>query len=527
MESEFAPLSEDARRATREKNAAPARRPEGPGIRYHMHVVVVGGGIAGLVASIDARALGLEVTLLESRPDTGGKVRTVTVDGRPIDRGPTVLTMRWVFEELFRETGAELSSVLETRPLEVLARHAWGDLRLDLYRDISRTRAAIAAAFGDRDANAYVEFAARTKRIYETALGPFLRSQRPSMAGMLAQAAKMGPWALHTIDAHRTLQKALESTFTDDRLVQLFGRYATYVGSSPFEAPATLNVIAHVEAAGVFRARGGIRSLVAALERLARRLGVRFEHGVEVERVLLAHGRVRAARARGGDEYPSDVLVFNGDASALGRGLLGPDVAQASPATAPAARSLSAVTFSQVGRLEGLPLVHHNVYFAQDYRAEFDAVFRDARVPSRPTVYVCAQDRGLDSAVPESGVERFLVLVNAPPTGDTPGRWGAEVREACARARDETLAGVGVSLAPEAETITTPREFERLFPGTGGALYGPRSRGSLSILSRVGAKTRVPGLYLAGGSVHPGAGMPMAALSGRLAAAQILEDHRA
>ena len=89
-----------------------------------MHVVVVGGGIAGLVASIDARALGMEVTLLESRPDTGGKVRTVTVGGRPIDRGPTVLTMRWVFDELFRETGAELSSVLETRPLDVLARHA-------------------------------------------------------------------------------------------------------------------------------------------------------------------------------------------------------------------------------------------------------------------------------------------------------------------------------------------------------------------------------------------------------------------
>ena len=489
---------------------------------------VVGAGLGGLASAIDLARAGFEVTVLEKEQASGGKARVEEVLGRSIDAGPTVLTLKWVFEELFDAAGASFESEVDLERIEVLARHAWpGGVVLDLFTEQARSEDAIGHVFGARQARAFRAFSEDARRIHELTESNFLRSQRLTLPGIVARFGSAGFRALGQLEAHRTMWASLQDRFQDPRLVQLFGRYATYVGSSPFEAPATLNVIAHVEAAGVFRARGGIRSRVAALERLARRLGVRFEHGVEVERVLLAHGRVRAARARGGDEYPSDVLVFNGDASALGRGLLGPDVAQASPATAPAARSLSAVTFSQVGRLEGLPLAHHNVYFAQDYRAEFDAVFRDARVPSRPTVYVCAQDRGLDSAVPESGAERFLVLVNAPPTGDTPGRWGAEVREACARARDETLAGVGVSLAPEAETITTPREFERLFPGTGGALYGPRSRGSLSILSRVGAKTRVPGLYLAGGSVHPGAGMPMAALSGRLAAAQILEDHRA
>jgi 1-hydroxycarotenoid 3,4-desaturase len=485
---------------------------------------VVGAGLGGLAASIVLARAGLDVTVLEKETKSGGKARTQEILGRSIDAGPTVLTLRWAFDELFDQAGASFESEVELERVEVLARHAWpGGVVLDLFADAQRSEDEIGRVFGASQARAFREFSDDCRKIHELTESNFLRSQRLTVPGIVTRFGAAGLRALGQLEAHRTMWASLQGRFSDPRLVQLFGRYATYVGSSPYEAPATLNVISHVEAAGVFRARGGTQSVVAALEGLARRCGVRFEHGVEVERVLVSRGRAHGVRRRGGPESLADVIVFNGDVSALGRGLLGTDVAHAAPATSREGRSLSAVTYTQVGRLTGLPLAHHNVFFASDYRAEFDALFGESRVPTRPTVYVCAQDRGR-SADSVPAAERLLVLINAPATGDLSERWGPAERGASTRARDATLASLGVTLHPEAEQITTPREFEALFPGTGGALYGPRSRGSLSILGRVGAKTRIPGLYLAGGSVHPGAGMPMAVLSGRLAAARALDD---
>jgi 1-hydroxycarotenoid 3,4-desaturase len=342
------------------------------------------------------------------------------------------------------------------------------------------------------------------------------------------------------LDSHRSMWRALEQRFSEPKLRQLFGRYATYCGSSPFEAPATLNLIAHVEADGVYRAAGGIRGLVVGLERLARSLGVLIHYDTPVERIVLERGRARGALTQEGF-FEADAVVFNGDVSALGRGLLGEAAARGGAVTPRSTRSLSAVTWTMTGRPDGIPLLHHNVFFPDDYRAEFDAIFRQQKVPGAPTVYICAQDRaGSDSAELDSAElgsaelgsphssgtedERFLIIVNAPPTGDEPGHWSESERQRCTEAMEGLLEATGVALSASARSQTTPADFHRLFPGTGGALYGPRSKGARSVLSRVGAATKVPGLYLTGGSVHPGAGMPMATLSGRLAAERIRED---
>jgi 1-hydroxycarotenoid 3,4-desaturase len=189
-----------------------------------------------------------------------------------------------------------------------------------------------------------------------------------------------------------------------------------------------------------------------------------------------------------------------------------------------AARSLSAVTWSMVAETAGFPLAHHNVFFSGDYRAEFEAIFRHGRVPEQPTVYVCAQDRGDGVAAP-AGAERLLVLVNAPPSGDVHTFPPPEI-ESCAERTFAQLerCGLNVRRRPEATTATSPADFERLFPGTGGALYGRAPHGWRASFQRPGARTRLPGLYLAGGSVHPGPGVPMAAMSGRLAAARLMAD---
>jgi 1-hydroxycarotenoid 3,4-desaturase len=205
--------------------------------------------------------------------------------------------------------------------------------------------------------------------------------------------------------------------------------------------------------------------------------------------------------------------------------MLGDGARRAATATTAKQRSLSAITWCLEAKTAGFPLVHHNVFFAEDYAREFEAVFRDRTVCDAPTVYICAQDRGeaARGPVPADG-ERLLLLVNAPADGDAHDF--AELLPDVERRTFELLdrCGLAIERRDGAQTVSTPHVFEKIFPATGGALYGRASHGSMASFKRAGARTRVPGLYAAGGSVHPGAGVPMATMSGRLAAGRLLGD---
>ena len=178
-------------------------------------------------------------------------------------------------------------------------------------------------------------------------------------------------------------------------------------------------------------------------------------------------------------------------------------------------------------RAEGFPLTRHTVFFSRDYAAEFEDILVHRRLPRGPTVYVCAQDRGDDGSAP-AGEEGLLVLVNAPADGDL-GAPDAASLEACTEATFGMLARCGLRLSsdPASTVLTTPAGFEALFPSSGGGLYGSASHGWQSSFTRPGSRSRVPGLYLAGGGVHPGAGVPMVSLSGQLAAQALLQDRAA
>ena len=488
-------------------------------------VVIVGAGIAGLVSAFALAARGLAVTVLERAAAPGGKMRQIAIGPWQIDSGPTVFTMRWVFDELFAAAGQNFEDHIRLQPLDILARHAWdGRARLDLFADEERSVEAIGDFAGAAEAARYRSFCRDTRRIYEILEKPFLRAPEPSMAALIGGSGLRGLMQLPQIKPFSSMWSVLAQYFHDPRLQQLFARYATYCGSSPFKSPATLMLVAHVERQGVWSIDGGMHGLARALADGAKSFGATIRYGQEVSEVLMSGGRATGVRLSNGEAVAADAVIVNADVGAVANGLFG-SAASRGAATIPAeARSLSAMTWSMAATAGGFPLSRHNVFFSHDYAAEFDDILARGSVPRDPTVYVCAQDR-CDDGTASTDAERLLVLVNAPADGDRHIYDAAEL-EQCAQRTFGVLERCGLRISRQADTtqVTTPADFNRLFPGTGGALYGRSSHGWTASFQRPGVRTRIPALYLAGGSAHPGPGVPMAALSGRSAAACVMAD---
>ncbi|MBU3671912.1 MAG: phytoene desaturase [Sinobacteraceae bacterium] len=491
-------------------------------------VIVVGAGMGGLAAAADLARQGRSVTVLERASGPGGKLRSVDVDGQAIDAGPTVFTMHEVFAELFRDCGQRFEDHLQLERAGILARHAWrsGGV-LDLHADVQRSAAAIREFAGEREAQGYLELCQRSARVYATLRDSFMMVARPSPAQLVGRLGARGLAAMWSTPPWQSLWQALGAHFRDPRLRQLFGRYATYVGSSPLAAPATLMLIAHVEQSGVWLVRGGMREVARALENLGRSQGVVYRYDAPVQRILTRNGRASGVELQSGEILDADAVVFNGDANALASGALGDNVRVATGVIAPQQRGLSAVTWCLHARTSGFELQHHNVFFAADYPREFSAIFADRRITAEPTVYLCAQDRSDSKEVTADpqGRERMLLLVNAPADGDRGGVDDASLATLEQRVFELLQAcDLQIDYRPGDGVVTRPQDFERLFPCTGGALYGRANHGAFASFEKPASQTPIAGLYLAGGSAHPGPGIPMATLSGRLAAARLAAD---
>ena len=480
--------------------------------------IVIGAGIAGLAAALRLATSGMQVTLLERHNHPGGKIRTLASAAGPVDAGPTVLTMRHVFDDLFACAGTRLKDHVTLVPQSILARHFWPDgSKLDLHADPLLTRDAIAAFAGNAAADEFMRFNRRTQQLFDAFDAPMMQAPAPKMRDMVPHVLKQ-PQLIAAMAPLSTLKTSLGRAFSDPRLAQLFGRYATYVGGAPHLSPAILSLIWQAEAAGVWVVEGGMHKLAHAIAKLARHAGVDIRYNTHVDRIKTTDRRAVGVEIDGSYLLEADAILYAGDPRALATGSMGADLTVVAPQTAKLPRSFSARVHSFAATPQGHDLSHHNVFFAADPDREFRELMA-GHMPADPTLYLCAEDRGHGTEIPE--VERFEMISNAPATDThTPPqeieKWHQQIMQ--------QMADMGVTFTPvpTAATLTTPQDFATLFPETLGALYGQTPHGLTAALQRPTAQTPIAGLWLAGGGTHPGAGVPMATLSARHAAEAIL-----
>ena len=382
------------------------------------------------------------------------------------------------------------------------------------------------ARFASADAGAFTRFFAHAKRIYDAAAAPFLYSSFGSWSiGDIFRSLRHLP-AIAKLDAGRTLHESVSAHFSDPRLRQLFDRFATYNGSSPYRAPGTLAIIPYVEIAfGGWYPRGGVYGIAEALANLARDCGVAIRTGVAVDQILSSGRQVAGVRLATGERHDADIVISNADAAWTLRTLLA-EAPITNTGRYDAAESSMAGVILYLGVRKVYPqLLQHTIFFSADYRGEFDQLERGMPAAD-PTVYVCASAL-VDPAHAPEGCMNLFVLVNAPAWD---GRFDWKANGAAYRdriiAKLEAMGLDGLGAAIEEEQLVTPDIFEGLYNAPGGAIYGTASNDRFAAFRRPPNRSAdLRGLYFAGGSAHPGGGIPLVLLSGKHVANLIARDH--
>ncbi len=494
-------------------------------------VVVVGAGLGGLAAAARLATLRHDVTVCEQADVVGGKLGVLQRDGFVVDTGPSLLTLPAVYRDLFLATGGPLEAEVPLVPVDPVCHYRFADgTELDM-PNVSRSRVAAAwdDALGAGAGADWTAFSVRAGAIWDATRETFLESPLQGARTLVGQARHVrdlrtvAPWRSLRDLGRQYLRHPHQRTFLD--------RYATYTGSDPRRAPAALATVPYVEQTfGAWYVPGGLRRLGDAVHARALDRGAKVRTAADVTGILLdgAGRRAVGVRLASGEELPADVVVANADAAHVYGDLL-PRPAAAGPLRAlrRATPSLSGFVLMLALRGRTPGLAHHTVLFPEDYDDEFDSVFGTGphrrsgpRPVPDPTVYVSAPD---DPALrPDDDSEAWFVLVNAPrhdPDGgvdwDAPG-----LRETYADRVLAVMAARGLDVRDRVlwRELRTPADLERSTRSVGGSIYGTSSNGTRAAFLRPANRSPVPGLFLVGGSSHPGGGIPLVGLSAAIVA---------
>jgi len=470
--------------------------------------IIAGGGLGGLAAGLRLRAAGWDVTLCEAGPSFGGKMNTWSKDGFTFDTGPSLITMPWVFRETFAAAGSRLEDHIELLQLDPICDYRFADgVQFDYSARLPEWTATL-RRIAPGDLEGFFAFMNLGARLFEVSEATFFRrspfeAPAPDERRVLRHVPGLRGWGNY--------RSTVEHYFESSHLRQLYSRYPTYVGSSPYKSPATLAVIPFIEYSfGGYAVRGGLYRIVEALVGLSAAKGIELRTNAEIVRIETRNGRAAGVELASGERIAADIVVVNGDAEFTRRLTGGRPGAQ---------RSRSMSGFVQLfGLRKPLPGIRENtVCFSADYRTEFAQIFDEKRFPDDPTVYVNAP-----------APDHLFVMANAPGDAEHPEQVWTPAMTATARQR--VLTRLRLAGFPDFEDDTavydvwTPARLESTYHTPGGSIYGSDSHGWRNAFLRPSNVSReLRGLYFVGGTTHPGGGTPTVLMSAAITTRLIRE----
>jgi len=487
------------------------------------HVIVVGGGFGGLSAALALASRGVAVTVLEAADQLGGKAGTADAEGVEFDTGPSLLTLPEVFDTLFALSGTRLRERVKLRRLDPTFKYMFAD-GSSLYTspELDTTLADIRAVYGRQARDEMADFLKYAEEIWTASAPHFVYGDSPSLRS-LSRMKWSTLTQLRHIDPTRTMWQAIRKRVKSPHVRNILMRFATYNGSDVRRAPATLNCIAHVDMAmGAHGLEGGMGSMATAMVERGRELGVQYVTGTRVSAITSRWRRITGVELESGAQLHADAVVCNADVRHLAMELA-PGLKAMRSRVENLDPSMSAINYviKSKRRRARAP---HTVVFPDRYMAEFEDIFDHRRVPQEPTIYLCDQSLSHGRAPFDDGSVPVFAMVNAPAI--QPGS-NAETDEPRVREFVMTRIKALGLVDADAEIVwsRTPQQLEDRFPGSRGSIYGSASNSARSAFTRPGNRVReLRGLYLAGGTVHPGGGVPLCTLSGMAAARAVLED---
>ncbi len=473
-----------------------------------MKVAIIGAGIGGLATAALLAVEGHEVHVFEKNDRVGGKMNIVEQDGFRFDTGPSLFTMPYILEKMYTKLGTSLNDELQLRPLSPICRYFYKDGTVfDCDEDHQKTLAQI-RNFAPEDETAYLDFLMYAEDIYKKTADAFIFNPLFEFRDF----KNLDLFSFFGIDAFSTVSERVDSKFKSDYLRKFFKRFTTYNGSSPFLAPATLNVIPHVEInQGGFYIDGGLYKLAENLQQFAEDNGVIFHFNSDVQRIETSQKKATGILVNG-ELFNSDIVVSNSDATETVVKLLSNEVAPPSKKRKAANVEPSCSGFVLLLGIEHQyeQLVHHNLFFTSDYKHEFSQIFDEKVMPDDPTIYIANTSHSNPEHAPKGGSNLF-VLVNAPYLSES-YNWNDHANKYSDKVISELESRGLTDLKKHIkyQESITPQDFYDKYASNKGSIYGTSSNNKFAAFARPRNKYRgIDGLYLVGGSTHPGGGIPL------------------
>ncbi len=486
-------------------------------------IAIVGAGIAGIATAIRLRSQGHSISVFEVNTYPGGKLTAFSEKGYRFDMGPSLFTMPQFVEDLFRVASKPIAEYFAYKKKEVVCNYFYEDgTTFSALADITEFADQASKTF-DVEKPVLLDYLNKSKKKYDLTASLFLEKSLHKTATYLSKDTLKAIFNINALDISTTLDDLNTTVFKDERLVQFYNRFATYNGSSPYQTPGIMSMIPHLEQYyGTYFPNGGMHAITQSLFRLSQDIGVEYHFNQNVEEIITKAHKVQGIKVNG-VFVEADIVVSNADVVPTYRKLLPNHKAPEKVLKQP--RSSSALIFYWGVKQQFSQLDLHNIFFSKDYKTEFDYIFNKKDVYNDPTVYVNITSKEEPNDAPQ-GCENWFVMINVP--SNTGQDWDDIIERSRQHIKEKLnrLLDINLDTLIEYEAILDPRTIESRTQSYQGALYGASSNNKYAaFLRHPNFKNSIKNLYFCGGSVHPGGGIPLCLLSGKIVSELIANQH--